>query len=84
MQKMNSKFLLLVAASLGAAVQLQAQFPGGGFGPPGGFGGATTSRSRTTAPPYPNNGVGGAVVSVDPGTRTLIVMTDEDTGKYIS
>src|SRR5947207_325691 len=55
---------------VGGVIQLQAQFPGGGFG---GFpgGGGATSRSRTTTRPYANNGVGDAVISIDPETRNL-------------
>src|SRR5262245_40509839 len=67
------------------ALELHAQFPG--FGPGGGFGGGgtTTSRSRTSSNrQYPNNAVGDAVISIDPETRSLIVVADEDTSQYIS
>jgi len=68
--------------SLLAVSELQAQFfPGGGGGLPGGAG--TTSRSGTTRR-YPNNGVGTATFSVDPDTRSLVVVADPDTAKYIS
>ena len=82
-RKRRAPVLAILALCFCAAPQLHAQFPGG-FGPPGGFGGQTTSRSRTSTQPYPNNGVGDAVISIDPETRSLIVIADEDTGKYIS
>src|SRR5438477_1288635 len=68
------------------AVQGQAQFfPGqGGVG---GTTGGTGSRSRsgTGTRQYPINGtVGDAVFSIDPETRRLVVIADEDTGQYIS
>src|SRR4026209_1998077 len=59
--------------------EVQAQFPGFGFQNQG-----TASRSRTSTRQYPNNQVGDAVISVDPETRHLIVIADEDTTKYIS
>jgi general secretion pathway protein D len=70
-----------------AAFHVQAQFPGGGFGG-GGFGGGTAGRRSSTAATsrqYPSSGtVGDAVFSIDPETRSLIVIADEDTAKYIS
>jgi general secretion pathway protein D len=56
--------------------------PGQGFGGFGGGGNAARSRSSTRT--YPNNQVGDAVISIDPETRSLIVVADEDTSKYIS
>jgi general secretion pathway protein D len=69
--------------ALFSAHQLPAQFvPGQGFG---GFGGGgNAARSRTGTRTYPNNQVGDAVISIDPETRSLIVVADEDTSKYIS
>ncbi len=62
---------------------LRAQFPGGGFNPFGG--GQNQGRSsRTSTGQYPNNGVGDAVFAVDPDTRKLVVIADEETAKYIS
>jgi len=74
----------ILAFGLCAAVQLHAQFgPGGFFG--GGAGAAgrqSTSRSTRT---YSGNGtVGDAVISIDPVTRNLIVIADEQTKAYIS
>jgi general secretion pathway protein D len=66
-----------------AASEVHAQFPGqGGFGGFPGAGG-TSSRSRTTRQ-YPNNGVGDATFSIDPETRSLIIVADPDTTRYIS
>src|SRR5438552_3020257 len=57
-------------------------FGGGGFGG-GGAGGARTAGS--TSRNYYNNGtVGEAMISVDPETRRLVVITDEDTGQFVS
>src|SRR5436190_5480306 len=78
-QFLVASFLVLFMFS---AYETQAQFPGG-FGQPGGFGGGNTSRQRSTRQ-YPNNAVGDAVFSIDPETRNLIVIADEDTSKYIS
>lgn len=69
---------------LAATCSVHAQFPGGGFNPFGG-GGGNNNRSRgSSSQSYPNNGVGNAVISIDPETRSLVVIADEDTGKYIS
>ncbi len=51
---------------------------GGGGGGGAGFGG-TGSRSYT-----PNGTVGEAMISADPETRRLIVITDDDTSQFIS
>jgi len=74
-----------MAISFFAATQVQAQFPGGGFGGQGG-GGANANRARSsTTRTYPANGaVGDAVISIDPETRSLIVIADEKTRQYIS
>ncbi|HXU78405.1 MAG TPA: hypothetical protein VN794_17660 [Methylomirabilota bacterium] len=76
------RFAGLLLALL-AADPLLAQFvPGQGFGGFGG-GGNNASRSRSSRT-YPNNQVGDAVISIDPETRSLIVIADEDTSRYIS
>jgi general secretion pathway protein D len=79
----HKKFLLLFLCL--CALPVQAQFPGGGggFNPFGGGGANNANRARSTRQ-YPNNGVGDAVISIDPETRSLIVIADEDTDKYIS
>src|SRR4051794_5737629 len=67
-----------------ASLQLPAQFPGGGFGGFGGGGGNNTRSRSSTTRSYPNNGVGDAVISIDPETRNLIVIADDDTSRYVS
>jgi general secretion pathway protein D len=80
-----SRVFSIMVLSLCIAWQADAQFPGGGFNPfGGGGGGANANRSRTSTRNYPNNGVGDAVISIDPETRSLVVIADEDTSKYIS
>ena len=76
---------LLLLLSAGFLAELQAQFPPGFGGQAGGAGGGNQrARSGTTTRQYPNNQVGDAVISIDPETRNLIVIADEDTGQYIS
>ncbi len=51
------------------------------------FGGAQTTRrsnSGTTREYYNNSTVGDAVVSVDPETKRVVVITDEETSKYVA
>ncbi len=66
------------------ALAAQAQFPGG----PGGFSGSrssSSSRNTSGSRQYPNNTtVGDAVISIDPETRSLIVIADDETSQYIS
>jgi general secretion pathway protein D len=77
----NAAVILVVALTFCIVNSLQAQFPGGGFQ----FGGGqNTSRSRNTGSQYPNNQVGDAVISIDPETRSLIVIADDETSQYIS
>jgi general secretion pathway protein D len=73
--------LLVLALTFCFAATLHAQFPGGGF--PNFGGGQNTTRSRTSGQ-YPNNQVGDATFAIDPDTRKLVVIADEDTTKYIS
>src|SRR5882724_6509970 len=65
-------------------LQARAQFPGGFGG--GGFGGGANNanRSRSTTRQYPNNQVGNAIITVDPDSRNLIVVADDDTARHIS
>ncbi len=83
----RATFLGAVLLCVGLGVETQAQ-PPGGFGGFGGFGGGFGNRSRSsssTSRQYPNNStVGDAVFSIDPETRSLIVVADEDTTRYIS
>ena len=98
MTKQRSKLGKHIASLLGfglcAAIEVAAQGQrggggfggggvGGGFG--GGAGGGRTAGSSATSRTYYNNGtVGEAMISVDPETRRLIVITDEATGQYVS
>jgi len=53
----------------------------------GGFGGGSSGRSssRGTTRQYPNSGeIGEAMISSDPETRRIIVITDEETSQHIS
>src|SRR6267378_790461 len=72
---------LLLALTFCFAASLQAQVPGGFQ-----FGGAgqNNTRSSSTSGQYPKNEVGDAVISIDPETRSLIVIADEKTKQYIS
>jgi general secretion pathway protein D len=63
---------------------LRAQFPGGGFQFGGGGQNQNRSSRSSSSGQYPNNQVGDAVFAIDPDTRKLIVIADDDTAKYIS
>ena len=97
MSKDHSRFGKLVAGviilALGVAIQAQAQrtttggrqqgitrgtTTGGGRAFGGGGGGAGTRQY------YPSGTVGEAMVTADPETRRLIVITDEETSEYVS
>ncbi len=83
-QEWRAHFVLLVVVWLLTALEARAQFPPGGFGG-GGAGTAASSARRTSTRTYPANGdVGDAVISIDPETRSLIVIADEKTRQYIS
>lgn len=76
--------LTLAALVLWGAVETQAQ-PPGGFQPFGGQGGSSQRRSGSSSASYPGNSeVGDAVISIDPETRSLVVIADERTREYIS
>lgn len=73
--------LAVLATSLLSVVAAQAQFPGGGFG---GFG-QNQNRNASSTRQYNSAGtVGSATISVDPETRQLIVIADEETQNQIS
>jgi general secretion pathway protein D len=56
---------------------------GGGGGGAGGLGGARSSGGSTKT--YPNAGsIGDAYFSIDPETRRVVTIADEETSKYIS
>lgn len=82
---------LLLLVTLPAAAQGTRGTGGGGFGGNfgGGFGGggggrALGSGSGATRQYYNNATVGEAMISADPESRRLIVITDEETGRYVS
>jgi general secretion pathway protein D len=80
----KTSFAIILACSV--TMRGQAQFfPGqGGTGGAQG-GGASRSRSGSSTRQYPVNGtVGDAIFSIDPDTRRLVVIADEETGRYIS
>lgn len=86
---------VLLALALCGAIHAQAQratgtgnrgntgnrggFGGGGFGGGGASFGGSGNRSYT-----PNGTVGEALISADPETRRLIVITDDETSRFIS
>jgi general secretion pathway protein D len=75
---MRIKPALMAAVVIGSLVCAQAQF----F--PGQSSGGQRSRSTSTRQ-YPNNStVGDAVISIDPDTRNLIVIADDDTAEHIA
>jgi general secretion pathway protein D len=72
-------FLLALLLALPAGAQF---FPGMSQGGGRSRGGGSSSASTRT---YPNNStVGDAVITVDPDSRSLIVISDDDTSQYIS
>jgi general secretion pathway protein D len=69
--------------ALCALVQLHAQPSPFGFGNSGGNRGSRSSSSSSSQ--YPRNGdVGDAIISIDPETRNLVVIADDDTLQYLS
>ena len=77
---------LLVCATTGLQAQQRGGGGGGGFGGFGGFGGGggnNANRSSTSSQYNPNGAVGSATVMVDPDTKNIIVITDEETSKSI-
>ena len=81
-------FIGLLGLSLCAALQVSAQ-PSGGFG--GGSSTRTSSTSRssgsssTSTRSYTSSGqIGDAYFSIDPETRRVVTIADEDTMQYIS
>src|SRR5436309_3120933 len=81
--RLGAAVFLIIAVLAGLPTCVQAQFPGFQFGGGGGQQGSS-SRSRSSSGQYPNNQVGDAVITVDPSTRKLIVIADEDTQKWVS
>ncbi len=77
--------LSLLASALSASAQGFGGFGGGGGGFGGGGGGGGRGSSRSTTRQYNNNGtIGDAIISIDPETRRIMVITDEETSEYVS
>jgi general secretion pathway protein D len=77
----SSLAVLLGVSLLGSALTAHGQFPGFGGS---GFGGSSRS-SSASARQYNNNGtIGDAIISIDPETRRIIVITDEETSEHVS
>lgn len=76
---------VLLALWLSCALEATAQFGGGGFGGGGFGGGGFGGGAGRATTQYPANGtMGNALISSDPETRRLVVITDADTAKHIS
>lgn len=79
-----SKTSYYLAALLGLTLAFHASAqPGGGFG--GGGGGSTGRRSTSSTTQYPRNGaIGDAYYSIDPETRRVVIIADEQTRNAVS
>jgi general secretion pathway protein D len=76
----NLRFILGLATIAATIVATQAQIGGGGGARTGGAGGASGNGTRQ----YLNNTmIGDALIEVDPETRTIIVITDDETNTNI-
>jgi general secretion pathway protein D len=75
----------MLCVLLSPCLRAQAQVVPGAGGGGNAAGGAANRGRGTTTRTYPGNGeVGDAVISIDPETRSLIVIADEKTRQYIS
>jgi len=87
-QYSNWKNHLILVFCLCAAVQLYGQQPGFRPPQPGSGGGGGTQRGGGTGSAsrqYNSNGtVGDAIISVDPETKSIIIITDDETNQYVS
>ena len=84
MTRQNSSWtwtlLATLLVGLGISAQVNAQQRGGG----GGFGGASRGGSASSRT-YPGTGtIGDAYFSIDPETRRVVVISDEDTASQVS
>ncbi|MEI7732094.1 MAG: hypothetical protein WCO56_21145 [Verrucomicrobiota bacterium] len=77
---------LLLAATLPASAQFRGTGGGGGGMGGGGLNRSSggSSSSGSTRQYYNNSMVGDAMISSDPETRRIIVITDEDTSQFVS
>jgi type II secretion system protein D len=87
--KWRAVAILVLGVCLGLPTDLWGQRSGGGGGRGGGGGGGGGGRggtsSRGSSGAYPANGqIGEAMISSDPETRRIIVITDDETSAAIS
>src|SRR6266487_2814805 len=89
--KLRKQLACFLGLCLGAAIPAAAQpvqrpqgAGGAGFGTGGGAGRSVGASGGTTRQYYPSGTVGEAMISSDPETRRVIVITDEETGQYVS
>jgi general secretion pathway protein D len=80
--------IFFLCAALEIHAQQRGGGGGGGFGPFGGFGGfgafGANRNTTTGAGQYNNNGsVGTATISIDPDTKNIVVIADEETAAQI-
>ena len=78
--------MVCLSAAVGAQAQQRAGGGGGfgGFGAGAGGGNRASAANTASALPYnPNGGVGSATISVDPDTRNITVIADEEAMKSI-
>ncbi len=77
--KLQVQIILLLGFALCSTKPSFGQPAGGGAGRAGGGGSAATART------YPSSGtIGDAYYSIDPETRRVVTIADEDTSRYIS
>src|SRR5579859_1940687 len=77
------RFVLFVLGLYLALPAFGQQRGGGATGTGGGTGGRTSSSSSGRS--YPSSGtIGDAYYSIDPETRRVVVIADEDTSRYVS
>lgn len=77
---------LMLLVGLGLGPQAQAQqggFGGARAGQARTGGGARSTAASTSRQYYNNSTVGDAVITVDPETRRVIVITDDETSQYV-
>jgi general secretion pathway protein D len=74
----------LAALTLCAALQAHAQGRGGGFPGGGGGGGGGRGGSSSTSPYPSSTTIGDAYFSIDPESRRVVTIADEETSKAIS
>lgn len=79
----NIPLLAALVLGLCATTDILAQQRSGGYGGYRGAGGGGGGTSSGAQPYNPNGGVGSATISMDPDTRNITVIADEDTMKSV-